>query len=213
MCVPTFSPHTCVCACVCVWYRSQSVNNGERWVPHERFTTSAASVSLFSLYPSTHPFFLSLFLFSLSLNLSLSVAVHLHLILPIYVLLFWPTSFSRFYSLHPLNLSPFPSSLSVSLICFQSLSRYFYLFYPSVLASICLCSPQFSSAFSPLSVSNLFFPIFPLFLAWPAIFISLQYNLHTCLPLPAELKSTSVRGQSGIKPGWHWDICSWLQFF
>lgn len=163
-----------------------------------------------SIHPSIFPLPLSVLTLSQSLTqCRCSSSPHPH----IYVLLFWPTSFSRFYSLHPLNLSPFPSSLSVSLICFQSLSRYFYLFYPSVLASICLCSPQFSSAFSPLSVSNLFFPIFPLFLAWPAIFISLQYNLHTCLPLPAELKSTSVRGQSGIKPGWHWDICSWLQFF
>ncbi len=146
----------CVCVCVCVWYRSQSVNNGERWVPHERSTTSAASVSLFSPHPS-------LFLFCLSLQLFPSLTQYCcfappHPLRPCF--LFWPASFSLFYFLCPFNLSPFSSSFFCLSHLFPAshslspcLAPLFLSFCPSALASfhfIVLFSPLFFS-FQPPS--------------------------------------------------------------
>lgn len=92
---------------VCVWYRSQSVNNGKRWVPHERFTTSAAPVSLFSLHPSV-----SSPLCTLSLSTSLSPSLTQSCCFFFYTspsrlcLIFWPISSLLFYFLCSSNIPP-----------------------------------------------------------------------------------------------------------
>lgn len=162
------------CVCLCVWYRSQSINNGKRWVPHERFTTSAAPVSLFSLHPSIF----SLFLCSHSLHLLLSFAVFLHSVHSDSVEIFGP------YPTHPF----IPSA---------HLTFYFLHHFLSVSISQLLCPWKFElcSKFSSLFILTCFYSFTPPRFYFPRFCEKVDFNIGN--------QKYTTGGQSCIIPLWH----------